>query len=102
MHTNYKYSVGSILLLILSLTAFNVEAGRGGGGIGGDRGGFNNNGIRDNNGYNNVYNNNGYNYRHDDSYNAAVVIDAGNGSSCQTNQVCNSYGQCTTEEDCDQ
>lgn len=103
-----------IMSLLASANAFARGGGFGGGGgfHGGD-GGFHGNGAFNggdfhDDGFRNNYN--GYNYHADDGYRnnvdyngvyVGVGGDDDDVSNCQSNQVCNTYGQCWEEQQCD-
>lgn len=102
MNTRYKMAQKLLLAIGLCIGAcFAVYSGgfHGGGYHGGYHGG-------DNDDYHGVYNN-GYRPNvHDDDWNGSgVILNVPNGgyddSSCETTNVCNSYGQCWTEQNCD-
>lgn len=114
MYPNTKSNTVRILILVfcvLTGTAYAERGGFGGGGGFHGNGGYNgNNGYHNNNGYHgNNYNNyhNYNNYNHNDgyyngNYNSGVVITAPTDeSSCESTQVCNSAGQCWTQQNCD-
>lgn len=87
-----KNSALSIIMLVISMTVNTAIFARGGGG-------FNNEGNHDLN--NNDYNNNFYYNRHlNDNNGVLVPDDTDMDSSCQTTQVCDSSGNCVTEQNC--
>lgn len=114
-----KLQILSQTFIVLTLIVSADALARGGfGGGGGDfHGGFQGNGAfhGDNGGF---HDNNGYNYHGYDNNNfhgdynnvnvgddGAVVVgapvDVYDSNNCQSNQVCNAYGQCWSEDQCD-
>jgi hypothetical protein len=99
-----------LLVCFLSLvvgSAFAAHGGFGGGGVGHGGvqpgGGWNNGGYHGN--VNQGYHHDDYDAGYNAGYDSGVVISVPNAgdydSSCQTTQVCNSSGQCWSQQDCD-
>ncbi len=102
-HINLKNLV-ALALLVCITTGANAR-GFGGGGF---HGGYNGGGFHGG-GYDGYHNDNYHAAWHDNywngSVNTGVIMTAPTvgyyGPACQNTQVCNSYGQCWTEQNCD-
>lgn len=102
---NRKNNILSIILLAIGMTTNIAVFARVEGGFNNEGyHGLNNNHFQNhNNEYNNGYNNQFYYNKHLNDNNGVLILpdDSNIDSSCQTTQVCDSDGNCMTQQNCD-